>query len=98
MVIKNNLNNKKGQEQGGVIENDEKNYPLTGEWSEIKPEVSEKCIACGQCVKFCPEGVIKIKEVDGKNRAVIDFRYCKGCGLCAEACPVKAIKMVKKNN
>lgn len=95
MKIENN-SNKKGVELGGVIENKEKNYPQTGEWSQEKPEVSEKCIACGQCVKFCPEGAIEIKEINGKNRAVVDFKYCKGCRLCAETCPVEAIKMINK--
>ncbi len=98
MQLKWLMKNKKGQELGGVIENDEKNYPPTGEWSEIKPEVSDKCIACGQCTKFCPEGAIKIEEVNGKNKAVVDYRYCKGCELCSEICPVKAIEMVKKES
>lgn len=88
---------RKGQEHGGVIENNEKNYPPTGEWSQVKPEISDKCIACGQCVKFCPEDAMRIKEVDGKNKSVVDFRYCKGCGLCAEICPVQAITMINKN-
>jgi len=90
-------NNNSGKEQGGAIENNKKNYPSTGEWSQVAPKISEKCIACGQCLKFCPEDVIRIKEVDGKNRAVVDLSYCKGCGLCAEICPVKAISMVNKD-
>jgi pyruvate ferredoxin oxidoreductase delta subunit len=91
-----NNNKKKSRELGGVIKNQEKNYPQTGEWSQEKPNVSEKCIACGQCVKFCPEGAIEIKKIDGKNRAVVNLKYCKGCRLCAETCPIKAIDMVKK--
>jgi len=94
--MKNN-NDKKGQELGGVIENDEKNYPPTGEWSQVAPEISDKCIACGLCVKFCPEDAIRIKKVDGKNKSVVDYKYCKGCGLCAEICPIKAIKMINKD-
>ena len=77
------------KELGGAIENRKENYPPTGEWSQEKPNINDKCIACGQCVKFCPEGAITIKD----NKAVVNLEYCKGCGLCAENCPIKAIEM-----
>lgn len=90
------MKNKKNQELGGVIKNDKKNYPSTGEWSQTAPEISDKCIACGQCSQFCPEGVIEIEKINNKDRAVVDYDYCKGCGLCSEICPVKAILMKDK--
>jgi len=63
----------------------------TGSWRTFKPEVDfEKCIGCGNCVKFCPEGII---EMNKNKKPEIDFDYCKGCGICASECPVKAIKM-----
>ena len=59
----------------------------TGSWRTFKPILDkEKCIDCGNCVLFCPEGCIN-QEYD------IDYDYCKGCGICAEECPVEAIKM-----
>lgn len=62
----------------------------TGSWRTFKPILDkEKCIDCGNCVLFCPEGCIN-KEYD------IDYDYCKGCGICAEECPVKAIKMERE--
>ncbi|MCK5080997.1 MAG: 4Fe-4S binding protein [Candidatus Moranbacteria bacterium] len=90
-------NKEKGQELGAVIENKKENYPPTGEWSQVKPEINEKCIACGQCVKACPEDTIRIKKRGEKDRATVDYDYCKGCGLCAGVCPVQAIEMVEKN-
>lgn len=92
------MKNKKNKiyPQAGVVENEEINYPPTGDWSEVAPKVNEKCVACGQCMKFCPENVIFIKELSGKKKAEVDYRYCKGCGLCAEICPFKAIEMAKK--
>jgi len=95
MVVKNNLVNKKGQEHGGVIENKKENYPPVGDWSQEKPEILDGCIACGQCVRFCPEEAITIKEIDGKRKAVVDFDFCKGCRVCEVNCPVKVIKMKK---
>jgi len=65
----------------------------TGEWRAFKPVVDEaKCIKCGICQNFCPEGIMGVPgEVPD-----IDYDYCKGCSLCANECPVKCIKMVKE--
>ncbi len=82
-----------GCEFGAIIKNDPNVYSKTGEWRDQIPFVSEKCIGCGNCVEFCPEGAIEIKIIKGKKRAVIDYEYCKGCGICGEVCPIKAIQM-----
>jgi len=62
----------------------------TGQWRNFKPVVEEsKCVKCGICIQFCPEGIMGVKgEVPD-----IDYDYCKGCALCAEECPQKAIRM-----
>jgi pyruvate ferredoxin oxidoreductase delta subunit len=89
-------------EEGAIIKHDIKKAPKTGEWSIYFPEISEKCIACGTCVAFCPEAAIglterkKEKKSIDKKIAKIDFDFCKGCGVCARVCPVKAIIMKKK--
>jgi pyruvate ferredoxin oxidoreductase delta subunit len=65
----------------------------TGPWRIFKPVVNkEKCIGCGRCSLFCPDGVINVK--DGK--AEVDYDYCKGCGICSKVCPVKAITMERE--
>ena len=61
----------------------------TGSWRTFNPIKSEKCIQCGICYNFCPEGCIS-QEIE------IDYDYCKGCGICAEECPVKAISMERE--
>jgi len=92
-------------EKGAVIKHDIKKAPRTGDWRYLKPEVDEKkCIACGTCVKFCPEAVISLeacnikqktkKSIEPKKIASIDYDFCKGCGVCANVCPTKAIRMV----
>jgi pyruvate ferredoxin oxidoreductase delta subunit len=54
---------------------------------------NEKCIKCGNCQIFCPEGTVMLR--DGET-VVFDYRFCKGCGVCANECPVDAIKMERE--
>lgn len=63
----------------------------TGSWRTFRPVVTDRCTGCGYCVQFCPEGAIRIMEIGGKRKAVIDYNYCKGCMICATECPIKAI-------
>ncbi|MFH1437746.1 MAG: 4Fe-4S binding protein [Pseudomonadota bacterium] len=64
----------------------------TGQWRSERPESkSEKCIKCGVCGLFCPEGCIDFQE-DGTP--LVDFEYCKGCGICARECFTGCIIMV----
>ncbi len=52
---------------------------------------SEKCIACLDCLDYCPVGCI----AEGEESAVIDEEECVECGVCrrSEVCPSEAIFM-----
>ena len=67
----------------------------TGTWRSSRPEPhQERCIQCGVCVLFCPEGCI----VMGKdNYPHVNMDYCKGCGICAKECWTSCIAMVEEN-
>ena len=66
----------------------------TGNWKSQHPEwLDSKCIKCGICAIFCPEGCIR-QQKDGYFRA--DLFYCKGCGICSHECWTQAIKMVEE--
>ena len=57
--------------------------------SAIKPEViTNKCTACGLCIKWCPEEAI---EMQG-DTAFIDHKKCIGCGECLTVCRFNAIR------
>ncbi|MGD2142677.1 MAG: 4Fe-4S binding protein [Candidatus Bathyarchaeota archaeon] len=60
----------------------------------FRPEVDMvKCIKCGLCQIYCPEGTVLLRE---DEEVVFDYRYCKGCGVCANECPVNAIGMERE--
>jgi pyruvate ferredoxin oxidoreductase gamma subunit len=66
----------------------------TGDWKSSHPVWNnQKCIKCGICYLFCPEGCIREKQ-DGYFEA--DLYYCKGCGICARECWTQAITMMEE--
>ena len=66
----------------------------TGDWRSQRPVLDkEKCIKCGLCFLFCPEGCIK---QDKEGYFISDQYYCKGCGICASECPRQAIEMTEE--
>jgi len=52
-----------------------------------------KCTSCGNCVKFCPTGAIKLHE---EGPAVIDKDSCIGCGACANVCSENAVSLERR--
>jgi NADH-quinone oxidoreductase subunit I len=62
----------------------------------------DRCIACLQCMRVCPDHCISIeqekRDFDGSGKAkpypigfVIDDSRCMYCSLCVEVCPVNCI-------
>jgi len=66
----------------------------TGDWRSQRRILNlKKCIKCGICYIFCPEGCI-YQNAEGYFEA--NQFYCKGCGICACECPTEAITMVEE--
>ena len=52
--------------------------------STSKPEmIEENCVACGMCIKNCPEKAI---AYNSRKKAQIDYKKCIGCGQCVASC------------
>jgi heterodisulfide reductase subunit A2 len=52
------------------------------------------CVGCLKCLKTCPFGAIKEKELrDGKVIAEVIETVCAGCGVCTATCPCGAIQL-----
>ena len=66
----------------------------TGDWRSQRPTYNfERCVKCGTCYIFCPEGCI---EQNGDGYFEANLFYCKGCGICARECPTRVITMVEE--
>ena len=49
----------------------------------------DKCIACGNCVFYCPYHAAKLEN----GSASFDLSLCRGCGLCVALCPAMALEL-----
>lgn len=61
------------------------NDPLEKAITVLKLSVRwEKCVGCGNCVRWCPNQAIFLEG--GKPK--VNSRYCISCGACLEVCPL----------
>lgn len=52
--------------------------------------ITERCIACGECIGTCPQNCIKIEN----NKAIINQNNCLHCGGCMTVCENKAVRRI----
>jgi len=78
---------------GGIVEEaGSASQYESGTWRSQRPIFDfNRCIKCGMCQLFCPEGCVE-QNADGYFEA--NLFYCKGCGICARECWPRAITMV----
>ncbi len=55
-----------------------------------RPDFTARCVFCGQCVKACPVGALRIER---GQRPVLTPSVCIACCCCHEICPARAIEM-----
>ncbi|NLN86118.1 MAG: NADH-quinone oxidoreductase subunit I [Syntrophomonadaceae bacterium] len=82
---------------------------ITQQYPEERPHLQDrfrgslaydypKCIACGLCIKACPNNVLTLetyKDEGSRKKKVayyaIDLQYCLFCNLCVEICPTATL-------
>lgn len=50
-----------------------------------------RCVGCGLCVQFCPEGMVKL---DLETKKAVKCDTCMGDPLCVSACPTGALEWI----
>ena len=79
-----------------IMEPGSSRYNRTGDWRSSRPVWEfEKCVKCGVCSVFCPEGCITMQK-DGLPLA--DMEYCKGCGICVVECWTGCISLQEEKD
>ncbi len=51
---------------------------------------TDLCIACGNCVFYCPYDAAKLESPGAVS---FDLAACRGCGLCVAMCPAIALEL-----
>ena len=64
---------------------------ITLKRNSLKVKVdADSCIACGNCVFYCPYDAAKLESPGG---ITFDLTACRGCGLCVAMCPALALEL-----
>ncbi len=57
--------------------------------------ISNSCVACGNCVKYCPLNAISVYK---GMYATVDTSKCVGCSKCITNCPAGVIKITTRED
>lgn len=63
------------------------------------PEIAfytEKCIACGECMKVCERACHSLQAEHGLQQHCFNRTDCTVCGKCASVCPTEALEFTGK--
>ena len=55
----------------------------------IRPEMTEECTQCGECIEGCPKDALAIAD----EKVVVDEELCVACLRCQEVCQRGAVRL-----
>lgn len=68
--------------------------PASPEPAAILDLVSHGCVACGVCVRACPQHALGLTTVGDRTALVFDASRCTACNRCLESCDEEALREV----
>ena len=64
-------------------------------WSRYGIRSNEKCIACGDCTRYCLVGIDVMRFAMMQETISNDNSSCIGCGICITVCPMDVLEFGK---
>jgi thioredoxin reductase/polyferredoxin len=56
---------------------------------------NDKCIACGECTRYCQVGIDVMRFALKQEEITIVNSSCIGCGICVTVCPMDVLSFAK---
>jgi thioredoxin reductase/ferredoxin len=57
-------------------------------WSRFRIVADERCIACGECTRYCQVGIDVMSFALRREELTNANSSCIGCGICVSVCPM----------
>ena len=64
-------------------------------WSRFSIESNSKCIACGECTRYCQVGIPVMQYALKQETLDNATSSCIGCGICVTVCPMDTLSFGK---
>jgi ferredoxin-type protein NapH len=64
---------------------------LSAWYGKFKITANDKCIACGECTRYCQVGIDVMNFALKQNELTNRNSSCIGCGICVTACPMDVL-------
>lgn len=64
---------------------------LSGWVGKFRIRANDKCIACGECSRYCQVGIDVMSYALKEDALTNENSSCIGCGICVTACPMDVL-------
>ena len=74
----------------GAMQAHQRGTPMLASSGYISQVNEELCIACGECVAYCPFSALSLDD----SKVILNENACMGCGVCVSKCEQGAIILI----